>query len=299
MTIDELEKEIRKLSDADKMLLYERLNVLSPPIETRIAIEIDDMNIKQKAPQAILHYPDGSTKVIDILESVKKNAISIGHPAILLAIRRWEQLVRLNKFFFDDACNKKYDLVKERNELESRLNDNIATYLKNIGAALYEGAKEREFSREEAFKLQVETLDIDKQENYLYKAWDLLGRKEFRKIRNFESKLTKLREQLSQEKTVSKPKILINEVIGFFDSTSGRQHFNKHFSWPATRNAFLAWCFSLQQSTVKSYYSRSNKKVTPKQEFDKRFLSPQFFREYSFSEIGDSFFYPLLPRTNT
>ncbi len=293
MTIDEIEIEIRKLSDADKMLLFERFNLVSPIIKNSTTIEIDDMSMeREKSPRAILHYPDDSVRAIDILESVKKNSSSIGHPAILIAIRRWEQLVQLNKMFFEDAYDEKYPLIKEYNQTQARLNHRIATYLKNIGTALYKGAKKRDLSKEPAFKLYADYWGLYKQNTYLYKAWELLGKDEFRDIRNSEIKSTELCKQLGKEK-VNNVKISINKVMDFFSST-GKRYFDERFPWEETRNAFLAWNFNLDQDTIKNYYYRGGKKESNGEKIDKRLFPGNFPIKYNFSEIGDSFLLPTV-----
>ncbi|MBI4854298.1 MAG: hypothetical protein HY819_21065 [Acidobacteria bacterium] len=293
--IDELEKQIRNLSDADKLQLFERFSLVSPIIENHITIEIDDMSRgREESPRAILHYSDGSKKGIDILESVKKNPVSIGHPAILLAIRRWEQLVRLNKIFFEDVYNDKYPPIEDYNQSKIKQNKQIATYLKDIGAALYKSAKERELSRETAFKLYVDYLGLDKQDTYLYKAWKLLKTEEFKKIQNVSVKLDELRKQLNQEKDVKPYKISINRVIDFFTSDTGARFFYKPYDWPGTRNTFLGWRFKVQKNTVKDYNFRADDEDPTSQGIDKHLILADFFDKYNFSQIGDSFLLPVV-----
>src|SRR3989442_7087015 len=48
-------------------------------------------------PKVLIKYQDGTEQWIDIFESIRNNATSVGHPIILQAIRRWEQIIRWNQ----------------------------------------------------------------------------------------------------------------------------------------------------------------------------------------------------------
>lgn len=57
-------------------------------------VEIHDWKgADRKWPRAVVIRSDRSGNEIDILASVRQYAASIGHPAILCAIKRWEEII--------------------------------------------------------------------------------------------------------------------------------------------------------------------------------------------------------------
>ena len=64
-----------------------------PPTGDAIVVIHDWMGSDREWPRAVVIRPNGSGNEIDILASVRLDAASVGHPAILCAIKRWEEII--------------------------------------------------------------------------------------------------------------------------------------------------------------------------------------------------------------
>jgi hypothetical protein len=136
-------------------------------------IEINDSEGRDLLkPRITILYRDGAKKSIDILDSVKNNAASMGHPAIIYAIKRWEEIIRI----YHHQASRRHD----------KIYDIAAKHLRGIGSALLEGAKERAVSKEVMFGREILELPS------IHQAWTLLGTDTIKKIRNKEIKLSTL-----------------------------------------------------------------------------------------------------------
>ncbi len=184
MNVDELATEIEKLSSADRDELYRRLGVNDQSKMRGAEIRIDDLQGKDKvSPRATIEYVNGSEVTIDIIESVKANAISLGHPAILCAIQRWEKAI-----VYSNA------LALETPYLSSQTNyfKTATRHLERLSAAIISGAKQRRIPKEPAIDLFVVKLGLQDDYVILHKAWEWLAEKEIKSIRNQWQKLEKL-----------------------------------------------------------------------------------------------------------
>ena len=91
MNLDNIARAIRDLPTAEQRALRERLGWLRSAGD--VIIEVHDWKgSDRKWPRAVVIRSDRPRDEIDILASVKHNAASIGHPAILCAIKRWEEI---------------------------------------------------------------------------------------------------------------------------------------------------------------------------------------------------------------
>ena len=197
MTIDELEKEVRGLSYEDSLQFFGRFGLGKAAKMHYARIQIHDLIRGDRSkPRAVIVYRDGSKDSIDIIESVKNNAPSIGHPAILLAIHRWEQIIRYHRTFRGNE--KYYDNFRDK-PLKLKPNEimEIAErHLERIWTALREGAKKRALTKEEVFVLAVSDLGYDKEYLYLRLATEILATGEIQKIRRTSGKLEEMRKKL-------------------------------------------------------------------------------------------------------
>lgn len=249
MTIDELEKEIRGLSYDDSLQLFERLGLGEAAKMLQARIQIHDLNEENEGkPRAVIKYNDGSEESIDIIESVRKNAASIGHPAILLAIHRWEQLVHYHRAF---RGKSEYLELFRRNPLKLRPGATLykiaRSHLERVGQALLEGARMRALKAEEVFIMAVGDLGYDTRYYYLRLSAELLATNELKNISDIEEKLEVMRQKLEllgdeclvsdyfcdegvqvlEEKELKElcDKFLINPIIDFLSSTHGGRKF--------------------------------------------------------------------------
>lgn len=242
MTIDELEREIRDMSSEDCLRLFERLGLGEAAKMLHATVWIYDLNKSDRdKPRAVIEYKDGFKETIDIIESVRNNAASIGHPVILLAIHRWEQIVRYHRSF---RGKKEYLDLFRREPLRLKADDTLfkiaQDHLESIGEALLKGAKKRALTKEAIFVMAVGGLGYDVEYSYLRLATELLTTEEIKKIRNIKRKLNVIREKLErlgserfllrceedfnisdEEFRELRDKFLITPIIDFLKSENG------------------------------------------------------------------------------
>lgn len=287
MTLDELEGEIRNLSDADFSRLVRRLGLMAPPDRQWAQVEIDD---DAQTPVAIIEYADRSKQSIDIFAWIRKNIMAIGNPIILIAIYQWYEILRHRSAltFKDDWCNQEGWQGETTNAvrrwLYSGRPDKAANNLSRVAKTIIEAAKEKSVSREEALVARVQNEKYDQKDTYLYEAFEWLRND---KTRNPGEKLNKLEDAL-RKAHVSNHSISIERVMGFLRSEKGAYYIYRR-DWDAMLNAFIAWRFGLSQDSVVKYFSKAR---TRKNEIDNevntRFLFPKG-NKYQLRETGGWF----------
>lgn len=166
--------------------LREKLGWLSDPGD--VIVEVHDWKgSDRKRPRAVVIFCN-RLEEIDILASVKHNVTSIGHPAILCAIKRWEEIticqgalpiarnVRLSdadgEYFAEETDKERAERLRSgltRREYDRRYRNKLyqdfhertgqhinfariaKDHLKNLSMCLIEGAESRAWSKEQAF----------------------------------------------------------------------------------------------------------------------------------------------------
>ena len=286
MTIDDLEAELRKLSDADFSVLARRLGFTAPPPLQWAQVEIDD---DQEDPIAVLEYPDGSKQKIDIFAAIRDNIMIIGNPIMLIAIHHWYETLRHRAALtFKDAWDDLEGVQGESNRairkwLFSGRPDIALKNLSRISQTIIDDANKRRVSREQAFVALVQEDGYDQKTTLLYEAFVWLRND---KTRNENQRLTKLEAAL-RKVYVSNHIISIERVMSFLRSDKGkRQIYPK--TWVAMRNAFLAWLFNLTPYTVVRYFSTARKNNKNDDKINTRFLLPKFNR-YQVPDLGGWF----------
>lgn len=224
-------------------------------------------------PRITILYYDETELSIDILASVKNNAASIGHPLILFAIRRWEEIVRV---YYHRAIRR----GDERCEIAKK-------HLERVGSALLVGSKQRAVSKETSFKYEVtksSCIDL---------AWELLGKDDFKNIRKDGDKLIELANSLMNARvpphppidTIGKKRVGhfrdpridiladICQVINFLKSKKGKAFLTRRRSRVVFRNAFDACRSGIDIGTVRKYKSIAMRNyVDQKEWFNPYFL---------------------------
>jgi len=286
MTIDDLEAELRELSDADFSVLARRFGITAPPPLQWAEVEIDD---DQEDPVAILEYPDGSKHKIDIFAAIRNNIMILGNPIMLIAIHHWYETLRHRAALtFKDAWDDLEGGQGETNRavrkwLLSGRPDIALKNLTRIGEAIISAANKKRVSREQAFVAMVQHDGYDQKNTLLYEAFEWL-RKD--KTKNRGQRLSKLDAAL-RKAYVSNHIVSIERVMSFLRSEKGeRQIYPK--TWIAMRNAFLAWQFSLTPYTVVRYFSTARKNGKGDNGIDTRFLFPRYNR-YQVPDLGGYF----------
>lgn len=166
--LNELTSKILSLGQDEREELLKLIGAFDLHRYATAEIRIEDWNGNDKKfPRALIIYPDGTQECIDIIKCVKEDIRSLGHPAILLAIRRWEHIVRYKNILFREGGVQfsEYDFPS------------IAiSHLKQVGKALVDGVVGRAFPVDFAPTilgiLMKKGFSIDEP---LRIAWNLLG----------------------------------------------------------------------------------------------------------------------------
>lgn len=284
MTLDELEEELRNLSDADFNRLARRLGFATPVRLQGAKVEIDDDG---ETPIAIIEYYDGSEQKIDLFAAIRENIMAIGNPIVLIAIQHWYEILRHKSAltFKDDWHNQegiKGEILKAmRERLFSGRPEKAAKNLTRISETIIDAAKERSVSREAALVAWVQHEKYDQKNTLLHEAFEWLRED---KTRTYGQKLSKLEEML-RNTHVSNQRITVERVMGFLRSEKGERHIYPK-RWDAMRNAFIAWHFGLSPGAVVKYFSKvRNRKNEIDEKINTRFFYPRY-NSYDLSELG-------------
>jgi hypothetical protein len=192
--LDDIRRAVRALPAVEQLELRARLGWM--PESADLIIEVHDWKGADRAwPRAVILRSDRSREEIDILASVKRNAASIAHPAIICAIKRWEEIVICQgalpivrnlpasdsdvEYFVEETekvraerlrsglTRADYDrllLNKRRQDFHERTGQHInfariaKGHLKNLSMSLIEGAESRAWSKEQAFDVYRHTV---------------------------------------------------------------------------------------------------------------------------------------------
>lgn len=178
--VTQLAEQVYALSPDERAQLIRRIEATDLSKYLGSEIRIDDWEGRDMFwPRATVLYRDGREETIDIIKTVRENASSIGHPAILLAIRRWEHLVLYHHSL---SGGGQYKTTKE--DFYKLAKD----HLQKIGEALLVGAKERVIPKELTLLIR-QILGSDLDYIYLRRVWKLLGRDDIKwKILNDETR---------------------------------------------------------------------------------------------------------------
>lgn len=187
MKLDDITRAVRSLPTSEQSELRKRLGWMSPVGD--VIVEIHDWKgADRKWPRAVVIHTDGSRDEVDILASVKQETVSVGHPAILCAIKRWEEIIICQSALpiigdvsvsYDDAeylaeetnteraerrrsglsraAYDKMHLKRAHREFHERTGQHVnfariaKRHLKNLSISLIEGAQSRAWSKEQAF----------------------------------------------------------------------------------------------------------------------------------------------------
>ncbi len=256
-------------------------------------IRIDDKHSRasKKCPLAYIEFCDGynsRVEVIDILQSVRNDATLIGHPVIVFAIHHWQKILAWEKYskndgaYSDDKIKKIVNYSTSGKYIESARNN-----LEAIGKALLEGARRQTVPKESAFSRKIINLGVEKQNTYLYVAWQRLHKKHNKPLNELEERIIAIEfylQQLSKYQSADffsempeefqkhermSSTITTEMVIDFLRIGGSKFVYNEETSnsqrpsWKIFHTAFTGWLFNKRQTTVGEY-----KKIAKKQQID-------------------------------
>ncbi|HEX8173979.1 MAG TPA: hypothetical protein VF543_02550 [Pyrinomonadaceae bacterium] len=263
-------------------------------------IEIDDRSSpeRESRPYAYISFSNSyqrRVETIDIFESIKANPASIGHPVIIFAIYHWQRVIYTRRVIKrDDIIPREGWERAFKDEFEGV--DDLRTAernLKAISKTLYEAARDRAISKEAALALKMSWygLQLEDENTALHFAWENLEADAFGMIGEVEEILAKVEVELRsfsrrpytdfRHTRISGERVMEflrddgekggRKFVGFNeDGKSLRQ------SWKVFRNAFAAWFFGLDQSSVQDYLEKSTKESVVNDEvYIPSLLAPQ------------------------
>jgi hypothetical protein len=246
-------------------------------------IQIDDNSSPERnsRPYAYIsfrHINRRHVETVDILESVKTNPASIGHPAIVFAIHHWQRVIHAKRVVErDDITSRDETWRSFKQAFSGEREVKIAERnLEAIGKNLLKGAKSGAISKEAALAIKLELfgLRLEDTNSILYKAWERLEAKYIDPTDEPEQTLAKLKDDLlvfeSQPYIVTKTRRISAERVSEFLQEQGEKGGRRYIgsnqegnslrpSWKVFRNAFAAWFFDLEQSSVQEYLEKAVK----------------------------------------
>ncbi len=265
-------------------------------------IKIDDNSPEREDnPHAYVSFPDERNRsqriveTIDILGSVRNNPACVGHPVIAFAIHHWQRVIQSGKLFKrdDNLCGKLDVEIAKRN-------------LEAMGNALTKGSTTNTYSKELAFFLSVQRLNLEA--SPLKAAWERLSLPHVGKLIDKAACVSAVgshlrdREQTEQKQAEQNPYpvdeaernqtkwmdcsgVSIKEVIEFLKSDDGQQFVgcdengeSLRERWVFFQNTFLAWCSTdLKHGSVQQYMAigkKESESIDPNEIYQPSLLLP-------------------------
>src|SRR5215831_17100635 len=180
---DQVDK-LRSLPPDEQRHIRERMGWVEPGdlLEAEITVHCL-VGADREFPRVTIRHHNGKWETIDIIKSVENNAVSIGHPAVLTAIWLWEQTVRYSKSTqIGDGQSPRERSIAGAYKLAKK-------HLERVGQALLKGANVRAISKAAVFAARTTEYDYGR----LRLAWEILGTKEVKNIRNSDLQLSLLK----------------------------------------------------------------------------------------------------------
>ncbi len=212
-------------------------------------------------------------ETIDILETVRKDAALIGHPAIVWAIKHWEQVIHAKRVLLhNDVYSRDDETAGFKDYYEQRYVKIAEQNLAAVFKALQDGIKKRAISPASALAIRVGELDLDAEQNILRLAWERLSPTNIEPTDDVEARIKKIESYLKQRSDQiindNYSRISIWQVINFLgdvgrkyvggDKGDGRR-VSYRPNWVIFRNAFARWYFNVEQITLQDYLTDARK----------------------------------------
>lgn len=258
------------------------------------AVEIDDHSSmeRRKRPFAHVFFSDGYTllvETVDILGSVKKNTSAIGHPAIIAAVRHWQNVLYSKHIHMRSNHDDKKPMTKALRYHFTRQNIEVAERnLNALSTALLSGATKSGITKKRALAFNLAELDLDNQQKVLYRVWtkfrdwQIPTPSETAEIEGFRAKIWA--ENVSERSGLKgvDPENICEFLMdggrtGGFRFRGGSVKSRKAPVWEEFRNAFAAWYFHVGVNTIKNCAGVAKKEPVDKDKVSKIFsLPPEF-----------------------
>lgn len=263
-------------------------------------IEIDDSSSpeRENRPYAYIGFSNGywrRVETIDIFESIKANPATIGHPAIVFAIYHWQRVIYTRRVIERDEVGKREEWEQElKDEFEGGADLRIAERnLKAVSQTLYDAARDRAISKEAALALKMDWygLRLDDVQTLLHTAWERINVETLEPFIDKKEMLDKIEAELREFNMRPykdyRHRRISTEKVMYFLRAAGKRGGKKYVGfkkngrslrprWKVFRNAFAAWFFGLDQSSLQDYLEKSTKQNVAENEiYNPSIVSPQ------------------------
>jgi hypothetical protein len=230
----------------------------------------------EQRPYVLIRKRDNSkvyVETIDIIETVRKDAALIGHPAIVWAIKHWERVTHARRVLLhDDVFSRDAATAGSKDYYEETY---IRTAEQNLAAvfkALQAGIKKRAISPASALAIRIRELNLDAGQNFLRVAWERLAPMNIDPTENIEARIKTIETYLKQSDIEftgeGNSPVTIRQVVNFLkdaghkyvgdDEGDGRR-VSYRPNWKIFSNAFARWYFNVEQTTLQDYLTDARK----------------------------------------
>lgn len=212
-------------------------------------------------------------ETIDIIESVRKDAALIGHPAIVWAIKHWERVTHSKRVLLhDDVYSRDAELAGVGTYYEERYIKIAEQNLTAVFKALQDGIKKRAISTKSALAIRVRELNLNAGHSYLRMAWERLAPRNINPTETVEERIKTIESYLKQSSLQifdnDSSSVSIRQVVNFLkeaghkyvgdDKGNGRR-LSYRPNWKIFSNAFARWYFNVEQTTFHGYLKDARK----------------------------------------
>lgn len=271
-TFSERARLCKLWSNAAGLVLYDAGKILGATLELRDQSSGEG----EQRPYVLIRKREVSrvhVETIDILETVRKDAAMIGHPAIVWAIKHWERVAQARRVLLhDDVYSRDDEMADFRAYYEERYIKVAERNLAAVFKALQDGIKKRAISPASALAIRIRELDLDDGRNFLRLAWERLAPANINPTEDVEARIKTIESYLKREEAQSfgynSSPITIRQVVDFL-SDAGRKYVGDdegdgrrvsyRQNWKIFRNAFARWYFNVGRTTLQDYLTDARK----------------------------------------
>jgi len=295
LNADELEQLMqarRRLSFSERARLYKLWSTAAGMVfydageifNTVLELKDQSSGEGEQRPYVLIRKREVSkvyVEKIDIIETVKKDATLIGHPAIVWAIKHWERVTHAKRVLLhDDVYSRDEETGGIKDYYEERY---IKTAKQNLAAvfkALQDGIKQRAISPASALAIRIRELKLDTEQNFLCIAWERLAPSNIDPTETVEERINTIESYLKQSDEPfvdgNNSPVTIRQVVNFLrdagnkyvgDDRGNGRRVSYRPNWKIFSNAFARWYFNVGQTTLSDYLTDARKEGVSEVEY--------------------------------
>ena len=259
--------------------------------ESMIQIDDGSSTEREERPFAYIWLTQGyerCVETVDIIESVKQNPMSIGHPAILFAIHRWQEVIQAQRLIARDDVDSARDETMRafKRAFDGGLElESAKRNLDKLMKAFKDGVRDRRITNEVAFAIKAKSMGLlGSKDNLLYKAWQRLAPKYVKDFDSPDDRRKRIKDFLLEAER-AQPNLATNlsirKVMNFLEEDGARFVYDEKSvasrrpQWKVFWHAFLAWNFQMKPTSIQEYLERANKEDFPDKSFQPSLTAPK------------------------